>query len=104
MDSSLFANSQMQTIVILIAIDVVLGIIASLVKKEFVLGKVGNFVKGPVLGYVFGFTVLKLALGAFPSLSMVGTLAYVLVIAALIGSLLNNLAKFGLPVPKMLKK
>ena len=35
---NLFANSQTQWILILIVVDVVLGIIGALIKKDFVLG------------------------------------------------------------------
>lgn len=97
-------SSQMQWIVVLIAVDVLLGVVGALMKKEFVLGKVGGFMKKAVLPYVLGFGVLVTVANGLPSLSIVVKAAYILVILALLGSILNNLKKLGLPVPKILGK
>jgi len=100
----ILASAEVKYIVILISLDVVLGIIAALKTKEFVLGKVAGFMKKGVLVYVFGFAVLA-AVGQVTSmLSMVATVAYFLILLALVGSILNNLGKLGLPIPKMLRK
>jgi len=100
----ILASSQVQMIVMLIGVDVVLGIIAALMKKDFVLGKVAGFMKRGVLVYVFGYAVISAVGEVLPSLSMIVTAAYWLIILALIGSILDNLGKIGLPIPKMLKK
>ena len=100
----ILGTSQVQMIVILIAVDVVLGIIAALLKKDFVLGKLAGFMVKPVLGYVLGFVILILVVQALPALAMVATIAYFLIVLALIGSILDNLAKLGIPMPKMLRK
>lgn len=100
----LFATPQMQWIVTLIVVDVVLGIIAALAKKEFVFGKLCNFMKGPVLAYVLGFAVLGLVGVSLPSLAFFVSLAFILVILALLASIVGNLGKLGLPVPGVLKK
>lgn len=100
----IFATSQIQMIVILIAVDVVLGILAALSKKDFVLGKLAGFMVKPVLGYVLGFVVLVMVGQALPGLAIVVTMAYFLIILALIGSILDNLGKIGLPMPKILRK
>ena len=101
---ALFGTSQIQWILILIAIDVVLGVIAALIKKDFRLGKLACFMKKGVLAYVLGFAVLEIVAQVLPALTMIITLAYFLIILALVGSILNNLAKFGLPLPSYLKK
>jgi len=100
----LFATPQIKWILILVAIDVLLGVIAALLKKDFRLGKVAGFMKKGVLGYVLGFAVLETVAGALPSLVMIVQVAYVLIILALVGSILNNLGKMGLPIPAYLKK
>lgn len=100
----LFANSQTQWILVLIIIDVVLGIIGALTRKDFVLGKVAGFMKKGVVTYVFGFAVLSAAGQAIPSLSMFVGIAYILIVLALVGSILSNLRRIGLPVPPMLGK
>lgn len=101
---ALFATSQIYWIVILILIDVILGIIAALLKKEFCLGKLAGFMKKGVLAYVLGFAVLELAAQALPTLSMITGLAYYLIILALVGSILNNVSKMGLKLPSFLTK
>ncbi|MFH1423556.1 MAG: phage holin family protein [Candidatus Nealsonbacteria bacterium] len=100
----ILATSQVQMIVTLIGVDVVLGIIVALIKKTFVLGKVAGFMKRGVLVYVFGFAVISAVGSALPSLSIMVTLAYWLILLALAGSILDNLGKLGLPVPKILRK
>lgn len=104
MSIEILANSQVQMIVLLIGIDVVLGIIAALMKKEFVLGKVAGFMKKGVLVYVFGYAVISAVGEALPSLAIMVTTAYWLIILALVGSILDNLGKIGLPIPKILRK
>ena len=101
---TLFATSQMQWIVILLGVDVVLGVIAALAKKEFVFGKLCNFMKGPVLAYIFGFAVIELVGTALPSLAFVVPVVFVLVVIALLASIFGNLGKLGLPLPGSLKK
>ncbi len=91
-------------IVLLIAFDWVLGLVVSLMKKEFRLGKVANFMVRPVLGYLWGFAVLEMVAAAIPSMAMMVQAAYYLIILALVGSILNHLGKLGLPIPAMLKK
>ena len=101
---NLFANSQTQWILILIVIDLALGIIGALIKKDFALGKMAGFMKKGVVTYIFGFAVLNLVGQALPSLSMIVNVAYLVIILALVGSILGNLKKIGLPIPKILGK
>ena len=104
MSIEITATREIQMIVLLIGIDVILGIIAALMKKTFVIGKLGGFMKRGVLTYVFGFAVIAAVGKVLPSLSIIVTLAYWLIILALAGSILDNLGKLGLPIPKILKK
>src|SRR3989344_927301 len=95
---TILAAPQIQNIVVLIGIDIVVGILAALKNKEFVLGKLGGFMKKGIVAYVLGLGILMVVAEALPSLSLVVTVAYFLVILALIGSILDNLGKLGLPV------
>ena len=95
---------QMKWIIILIAADVVLGIIAALIRKDFRLGKLANFMFKPVLGYIFGFAIITLISQALPYLAMIAQVSYILIVLALIGSILNNLSKSGLKLPAYLRK
>lgn len=102
--TALFGTTQMQWIVILVAVDVILGIIATLLKKEFAFSKLGNFMKGPVLGYVLGFGVIELVGQALPKLALIVPAVFILVVISLLASILKNLGRFGLPLPAILKK
>ena len=104
MSIEILATREIQIIVTLIGIDVILGIIAALMKKEFVIGKLAGFMKRGVLVYVFGFAVISAVGEVLPSLSIIVTAAYWLILLALAGSILDNLGKIGLPIPKILRK
>jgi len=65
---ALFGTSQIRWIVLLITVDLVLGIVAAILKKDFRLGKLAKFMVKPVLGYVLGFAVLEMVALALPSL------------------------------------
>lgn len=100
----LFATTQVKWIMILIGIDVIVGIIGALIKKDFVFWKLGKFMKGPVLGYILGFVVLEQLAEAVPALALVVTIAFVLIVIALVTSIIGNLGRWGLPLPKYLKR
>lgn len=104
MPIDLSTNTQIQWILILIAVDVLLGLIAALAKKEFQLGKAAGFMKKGILAYVLGFLVLAGAVTTLPSLAIFSTIAFYLILLALLGSILNNVAKFGIKIPGWLKK
>ena len=101
---ALFGTLQMQIIVIIIAVDVVLGIIGGIVKKDLVFGKLANFMKGPVLAYVLGFAVIEMVGQTLPKLAYIVPVVFVLIVIALLASILKNLGRFGLPLPTILKK
>lgn len=101
---TVLATSQIQNIVYLIMADLVLGIIAALMKKEFVLGKLGGFMKRGVIKYVLGFAILSMVGSVLPSLSIMVTISYFLILLSLLGSILDNLGKLGLPIPRILRK
>ena len=100
----LFGTIQMQAIIILIAIDVVLGIIAALVRKDFAFRKLGNFMKGPVLAYVLGFAIIEIIGQVLPRLALIVPIVLVLVVIALLASVIRNLGRIGVPLPQILKR
>ncbi len=99
-----FANSSVQIIVVLIVIDVILGIVAAFLKKEFAIGKVAAFTKRGFINYVFGFVVIEIVGEALPSLAMIVPVAFWLIVIALVGSILANLEKTGVKLPKILTR
>jgi phage-related holin len=90
-------------IVWLILIDYILGFIGAILKKEFRLGKVAKVMGRPVLNYLFGYGVLVLVAQA-TGLSFLISFGFIIVALALIGSILENLGKFGVSVPVWLKR
>ncbi len=101
---SYFTTWYMQVIVSLIAIDVLLGILAALFKKDFVFNKLADFAKGAVPHFVFGFVIIEIVGDAFPSLDYIVGISFVLIVVVLVASIFRNLSKLGLPVPNGLKK
>lgn len=101
---ALFGTPQIYWIVVLIAVDVVLGIIAAILKKDFRLGKLAGFMKKGVVGYILGFAILQIVGKAVPAFEWIIEIAFVLIILALVGSILNNLGKMGIPLPSYLKR
>jgi len=101
---ALFATTYIKIIVVLILVDVVLGIIGALVRRNFVFRKLGNFMKTPILGYVLGFVVVELVGQAVPALAFIVPVALVLAGISLLASIIRNLGIIGLPLPGILKK
>lgn len=99
-----FGTWQVQVITTLLAIDVLLGIIAALIKKDFVWGKLANFMKGPVLAYIFGFAIIEIVAVALPTLNLIVIVSFVIIVIVLLASIFKNLAKIGIPVPNHFKK
>ena len=100
----LFATTYIQWIVILVVVDVILGLLAALVKGTFNLGKVAAFMGKDIIPYVLGYAVVELVVSAWPAYAILAPAVFVLVVVALVSSILGNLAKFGIPVPKMVEK
>ncbi|OHA66597.1 MAG: hypothetical protein A3C82_01890 [Candidatus Wildermuthbacteria bacterium RIFCSPHIGHO2_02_FULL_47_12] len=95
----LFSSTQTQIIVILIAADVILGVLGAVVRKDFRFGKVAGFMHGSVLAYVFGYAVLQLVAEGLPSLAFLVPVGFALVVVAQLASVVRNLKKLGLPLP-----
>ena len=101
---ALFATAQMKWIVILLGIDVIFGIVGALIKKDFAFWQLAKFMRGPVLGYILGFAILEVVAQALPSLAFITSIAFVLMIIALVASIVGNLGRWGVPLPRLLKK
>ena len=94
-----FGTTQVQWILILIGIDVVLGVLGAVVKKEFRFGRLAAFMHQGVLAYVFGFVVLEMAAQALPQLGFAVPVAFILVLASILASCVRNLKKLGFVLP-----
>ena len=103
MSVELFGTFQMQAIVWLIAADFVAAVAGALLKKEFSFRKLGNFMHGSVVKYIFGFAVIELVALAAPAFGFLVPVVFILVVIALGSSVLRHLGKFGIPLPKILR-
>jgi len=102
--TALFAATYVQWIVLLVVVDVVLGLVQALVKGTFNLGKVAAFMGKDIIPYVLGYAVVELVVAAWPAYALLAPVVFLLVVVALVSSILGNLAKLGVPVPKMVEK
>lgn len=104
-----FEDTRTQVLLLLIAIDLVLGLAAAFVSKyqQFNLSYVADFARNDIMGKVLPFIVLylgyKYAKGAdivIPGVDMevVMNAAWIVVLAALIGSFLKSLKDLGIPI------
>jgi hypothetical protein len=103
--SSFFNDARTQIVLLLVALDLVLGVVASLKLGNFRLSFVADFARNDILGKVVPFAALyagyKYASGAdivIPGLDMqvITDAAWAVVLAALVGSLLGSLKDLGL--------
>jgi hypothetical protein len=101
-DPAFFAGQDIQIIFWGIAVNVALGILVSLVKGDFNLHHLSNFLHGMVLPYIFVYAVLRGVAGNLAWGSLVTQLVYVLVVLTLLAGIWEKLGHFGLPSPKWL--
>ncbi len=102
---SFFADDRVETLLVLIALDIALGVIASLKAGNFRLSFVADFARNDLLGKVLPFAVIyagylyaKNVDIVIPGvdLEVVMNGVWVIVLAALVGSLLGSLKQLGL--------
>lgn len=98
-------DTQVKAVMVLIAADLVLGVIAAINTHTFRLTYISNFLRNDVLGKVapwFAFYTLGKIFGSAVAGVDFGTVAdgaFVVVTAALVGSLASSLADLGLSLP-----
>lgn len=109
---SFVQDGKFTTVIVLIALDIVLGVGASFYDKgqSFALTYLANFMRNDVLGKVFPWFVLYAGAKASHNTTValgidMGNIAdgvWIGVTAALLGSLASSLGDFGIPVPPQL--
>ena len=100
---TVWSTPQVKAIVWLILVDYVLGFVGAILKKEFRLGKVAKVMGKPVLNYLLGYGVWTLVVQAI-GLPVLTNFGFIIVVLALIGSILENLGKFGISIPAWLRR
>lgn len=99
-----FANdTQLHAVIVLIALDLVVGMIAAVVTGKFALSKIAAFLKDDVLGKVLPWFAVFAAAKFAPSVDVIGvdlnqiqTGLWLIVSAALVFSLVASLNDLGL--------
>ncbi len=104
------ADTKVHILLLVIAVDFVLGVVAAVKLKTFKLSYISNFMKDDILAKVIPYFILYFAAivagqqdVVIPSLDLgiIAGAAYGLVMAAMVGSILGSLKDLGLaPVPK----
>ena len=102
----LFTTAQMQIIIFLVIIDVILGILAAIVKNDFVFAKLADFMKWPFWGYIVGFALVQeIGANLFSFGEKLILIAFILIGITIITSIFRNLGKlFGATLPAQLRK
>jgi type III secretory pathway component EscS len=111
--SSFIHDDQFKTVIALIVVDLVLGVAAAFYTGQFALTYLANFARNDLLGKVVPFFVLHSAavVGGgvdivIPGvdLSALSDSLFVVIVAALVGSLITSLGDFGIQVPDALSR
>ena len=96
-----------QAVLVLIAVDLILGIAASLKTKQFKFSWIAMFAQDDLLGKVFPWFIIYAAAKYAPNVAVLGIdldaiekVVFAAVAVALGGSLLSSLKDLGLPVPR----
>lgn len=101
------SDSQTQTVLVLVALDLVLGVLAALKMRTFALTYVANFARNDVLGKAVPFVVVEAAAVVTGSTSIltdridltnIAHGMFGLVVAAMVGSVLTSLTDLGFDV------
>lgn len=100
-----FGTLQMTVLAILLAVDIILGIAASLAEKKFVFSMLANFMSNGVIPYLFGFAVVELVAQSIPVYGPIAAfIVFVAIAANIAASIIANLATLGIHMPAVLKK
>lgn len=105
-----FANDkQLQAVLVLIALDIVLGIVASVKLGTFAFSKIAAFLKDDVLGKVVPWFAIFAAAKFAPSVDVLGvdlnqlqTVFWAAVVIALVASLTASANDLGISLPRSL--
>ena len=94
---------QAQTLAYGIGLNLILGIIAALVKGEFELNRLKDFGKRVVV--TFGsYVAVAIAAKAVGDFEPLRTAAWLALSAFLVAQIVGNLKELGLPIPKKVRK
>lgn len=104
---AIYGNSFVRIALALVGADILAGLAVAIMKRDFHLAEIGNFLLSKAVPYFLGAGALQLVLLAVPPewsglTKTAGDAVWLFVIAALVGHVLDNLRQIGLPVPAAL--
>lgn len=99
---TIYSNPQVKYLLILIAANLVLGVLVSLRSKDFRLIAVADFVWNRIIPVLTGYGVVAFIATANPELGVVRDFVWVALTAGLLGLVLTNLKDLKVPLPEML--
>lgn len=94
----------MKVILLGIGLNVVLGVLVSLLNGKFSFHHLSNFLHEMVLPYVVVYALFKVAVDGFPHGVYIWEGAYLLIVLTLLAGIWEKLGHFGLPTPRWLTK
>ena len=90
------------TLIILIAANFLTGIAVSIQQKVFNLKAMGNFLVTRVVPYVVGYFGVGIIAVIDSSWNWAVTAVWAIILATLVGAILQNLKELGVPIPPLL--
>ena len=98
----LVGGLKLKTILVLIAADLLLGIILAFKNKEFSFQKLANFLMTDVFYYMGGYFVVGILGTIMPEFVQIVNVAAAAIVVTLTSFVLEKLKKLGLPIPERL--
>jgi len=99
---ALVDGTKLTVLVALILANFILGIAVSIKSKTFRLKEVGDFMLSRVLPYILGYFAIGILAVVEPSWQAAVTVAWGVIVLALVGAIVSNLKEIGINVPDSL--
>jgi len=96
---ALVNGTKLTILVAMILVNFLLGIAVSIKSKKFRLKEIGDFMVSRVLPYILGYFSVGILAVVEPSWGAAVTIAWGVILAALVGAILANLKEIGINVP-----
>lgn len=96
---ALVDGTKLSVLVAMIAVNFILGIAVSFKSKTFRLKQVGDFMLSRVMPYILGYFSVGILAVVDPSWQPAVTIAWGIIILALVGAIIANLKEIGINLP-----
>jgi hypothetical protein len=95
---------KLSTLAILILVNLILGLVLAVTRKDITLSAVGGFVKTRVIPFVLGYLTVGIVATVDDGLEVSVPVVWGFIVASLVGIIMINLKELGLPLPDILAK